>query len=453
MENVLSRKTKIIATIGPATMNKKIIADMLKEGVNAFRINFSHSNPEQASQIVELIREAEKETEKFVPIIGDLQGPTVRLGDFQPIQIKRDLEYTISKNEGIIIEEDEFYELVSEGDTVIFDGGRFWAKVKEKKGSTVKVVFMTEGELGPRKTVAIQGKEYSFNAPTEKDAKDIEFAVKAGIEGIAISFIKKADDVLKVKDLARSSGDEVFTIAKIETISGVNNVDSILEAADFILVARGDLGSHFPLEKIPEIQRYLIQKALDHGKPSIVATQLLESMINNPIPTRAEVTDVYMAVSMGADSLMVSGETAVGKYPLEVVRWLNVITSEAEKNLKFRARGKSLDVYDKFAEGVAMMSELIDSKIVAVTTTGKTPQRLARFRPSKEIIGVCEDPFVFKKLQLVYGVIPFLTKSIKNEQVAIEDLKKSGLIKQGEKIIVTRSLKQGVTDAIKILEV
>ena len=453
MENVLSRKAKIIATIGPATMNQNVIADMLKEGVNAFRINFSHSSHEQASQIVDLIRSAEKIANSRVPVIADLQGPTVRLGDFNDIEVNRENDYVISENEGIIVNEDDFFNLVEVGDTIIIDGGRFWAKVKEKDGRKLKVRFMTEGVIGSRKTIAIQGKEYPLKAPTEKDISDLQFAVKAGIEGVAISFIKNKEDVLKVKEIAESSGGSVFTISKIETISGVNNIKDIVQVSDYILVARGDLGSHFPLVKIPEIQRHLIEVALDHGKPSIVATQLLDSMTVNPIPTRAEVTDVYTAVTMGADSLMVSGETAVGKHPVDVIRWLNDIAFEAERNQNLRVKGKSLDIYDKFAEGVVMMSELIDAKLVAITTTGKTPMRLARFRPKSEILAACESEFVFKKLQLTYGVMPVLLNSIKNDQQVVQELKALKFLKAGEKIIVTRSLKQGVTDAIKILEV
>jgi Pyruvate kinase len=176
-------------------------------------------------------------------------------------------------------------------------------------------------------------------------------------------------------------------------------------------------------------------------------------MTVNPIPTRAEVTDVYTAVTMGADSLMVSGETAVGKHPVDVIRWLNDIAFEAERNQNLRVKGKSLDIYDKFAEGVVMMSELIDAKLVAITTTGKTPMRLARFRPKSEILAACESEFVFKKLQLTYGVMPVLLNSIKNDQQVVQELKALKFLKAGEKIIVTRSLKQGVTDAIKILEV
>ncbi|MGC8568507.1 MAG: pyruvate kinase [Nitrososphaeria archaeon] len=448
-----SRKTKIIATLGPSTQTTEVIAEMLRMGADAFRINFSHSSHDETKKLVQRVREAEKMAGKKVPIIADLQGPTVRLGDFPQMYVSRDREYTISRSGEIVVDEDAFYDLVAEGDTIIIDGGRLWAKVLEKKDSELKVKFLTEGPISSRKTIAIHGKEYPFTAPTEKDVDDLRFAASIGIEGVAMSFVKTRSDILNLKGYLQQFGARMFIISKIETISAVNNLRDILEETDYVLVARGDLGTHYPLVKIPEIQRHIIEMAMNYGKPSIVATQLLESMIENQMPTRAEITDVFMAVSMGADSLMVSGETAVGKYPVEVVRWLNDIAAEAERYQKFRVRGTSLDEYDKFAEGVAYLSELIEGKLVAITTSGKTPQRLARFRPRSEIIGVCRDEFVFKKLRLVWGVVPFLTPEISNDQAVIQALREAGLLRSGEKAVITRSLKQGVTDAIKIVEV
>jgi pyruvate kinase len=446
-------RTKLLATLGPATSSYDIIRSMIEEGADAFRINFSHGSHEEAGELINLTRRAESDKGILVPIIADLQGPTVRLEDFKQFDVVKGRKYEISENGEIPLKSDAFYRLVEAGDTVIIDGGRLWARVESKKGSSVIVSFIIEGTLSSKKTVAIQGKEYPLNSPTEKDLNDLEFASKAGMDGVAMSFVKTSNDIEKLRSAVRDLGRDMFIVAKIETISAVNNITSIISATDYVLVARGDLGSHFPMVKIPELQRNIIKHSLNYGKPAIVATQLLDSMINNPLPTRAEITDVFMAVSMGADALMVSGETAVGKYPVEVISWLRDIAREAETYSRVRPNVEGLDVYDKFAEGVANLGELIGGKLVAMTNTGKTPQRLARFRPKCDIIAVCQDPIIVKKLKLTWGVKPVLMEQEKNETATIEKLKSIKLILSGEKVVMTRSLKQGVTDAIRIIEV
>ena len=452
MENNKIR-TKLIATLGPATSSYETIKDMIDNGANAFRINFSHGSHDEAKQLIELARRAESDSGSLVPLIADLQGPTVRLDEFKQFDAVRGKKYEISENGEIPLSSDVFYKLVEVGDIVIIDGGRLWAKVESKNGNSVIVSFIVDGTLSSKKTVAIQGKEYPLNSPTDKDLADLKFAMEMGMDGVAMSFVKTSDDIKKLRSKILELGGSMFIIAKIETISAVNNITEIINAADYVLIARGDLGSHFPIVKIPELEREIIRQSLSYGKPTIVATQLLESMINNPIPTRAEITDVFMAVSIGADALMVSGETAVGRYPVEVIKWLRDIAREGEAYYKGKPRVEGLDIYDKFAEGVANLGELIDGKLVAVTSTGKTPQRLARFRPKSDIIAVCQDRPTAKKIMLTWGVKPVVIEDEKNEQAIIERLKGMSLIKPGDKVVMTRSLKQGVTDAIRIIEV
>lgn len=446
------RRTKIIATLGPSTMSRETVRSMIKAGVNAFRVNFSHGSYEEVAQLLEAFRGAAQELNTYLPLIADLQGPTVRLGDFEPFNVNVERTYEVSPTGEIPVSEPEFYKMLEAGDVIAIDGGRLWARVVERSGQRALVKFLNEGTLGPRKTVAIQGKEYPFSIPTEKDVRDMEFALKNGFDGLALSFVKGRDDVKRIRGLAEGMG-KPFIVAKIETISAVNNIKEIADEADYVLVARGDLGSHYPMVKIPELERTIIEEALNAGKPSIVATQLLESMINSPIPTRAEVMDVFMAVSMGADALMVSGETAVGKYPVEVVKWLGEIAEEAEHYIRARPRAKGLDVYDRFSQSVVELSETIGATIVAVTTTGKTPQRLAKFRPSSRIIAVCSEKWVCKKLYLTWGVEVAELPHTGYDQEVIEGLKNLGLLSRDERIVMTRSLKQGVTDAIKIYEI
>ncbi|MEM0145604.1 MAG: pyruvate kinase [Conexivisphaerales archaeon] len=452
MENDKIR-TKLLATLGPATSSYEIIRFMMQEGADAFRINFSHGSHNEAEQLISLTRRAEVDVGVSVPIIADLQGPTVRLDDLKQFDVVKGKKYEISEGGEIPLKSDTFYRLVEVGDTVIIDGGKLWAKVESKNGNSVFISFIVEGTLGSKKTVAIQGKEYPLSSPTEKDINDLEFAAEAGMDGIAMSFVKTPEDIEKLRAKIAALGSNMFIVAKIETISAVNNITGIIGATDYVLVARGDLGSHFPMVKIPELERNIIRQSLNYGKPAIVATQLLDSMISNPIPTRAEITDVFMAVSMGADALMVSGETAVGRYPIEVIKWLRDIAKEGEAYSRARPKVEGLDVYDKFAEGVANLGELIGGKLVAMTSTGKTPQRLARFRPKCDIIAVCNDLHVAKKIKLTWGVKPVIMQQEKSEQAIIDKLKSISLIAPGNKIVMTRSLKQGVTDAIRIIEV
>ncbi len=452
MENNRIR-TKLLATLGPATSSYETIRAMIDNGADAFRINFSHGSHEEAKQLIELTRKAESDAGTLVPLIADLQGPTVRLDDFNQFDVVKGKKYEISEGGEIPLSSEVFFKLIEVGDTVIIDGGRLWAKVDGKNGNSVIVSFIVDGTLSSKKTVAIQGKEYPLNSPTDKDLADLKFAREMGMDGVAMSFVKTSDDIEKLRSEILELGSNMFIIAKIETISAVNNINEIINATDYVLVARGDLGSHFPMVKIPELERNIIRQSMNYGKPAIVATQLLDSMINNPIPTRAEITDVFMAVSMGADALMVSGETAVGRYPVEVIKWLRDIAREGEAYYRARPRVEGLDAYDKFAEGVANLGELINGKLVAVTSTGKTPQRLARFRPKCEIIAVCQDKQTAKKIMLTWGVKPVMIESEKNEQAIIEKLKGMSLLTPGDKIVMTRSLKQGVTDAIRIIEV
>ncbi|MGC8661353.1 MAG: pyruvate kinase [Nitrososphaeria archaeon] len=452
MENGKIR-TKILATLGPATSSYEIIRFMIHEGADAFRINFSHGSHEEARQLIGLTRRAEADEGASVPIIADLQGPTVRLDDFKQFDVVKGKKYEVSEGGEIPLNSDVFYKLVAVGDTVIIDGGRLWAKVEEKSSNSILISFIVEGTLGSKKTVAIQGKEYPLNSPTEKDMDDLKFAAESGMDGVAMSFVKTPADIEKLRSAMAELGSNMFVVAKIETISAVNNINGIIGATDYVLVARGDLGSHFPMVKIPELERNIIRQSMNYGKPAIVATQLLDSMINNPIPTRAEITDVFMAVSMGADALMVSGETAVGRYPIEVIKWLRDIAKEGEAYSRARPKVEGLDVYDKFAEGVANLGELVGGRLVAMTSTGKTPQRLARFRPKCDIIAICQDQHIAKKIQLTWGVKPVIMQQEKNEQDIMEKLKSLSLIATGDKIVMTRSLKQGVTDAIRIIEV
>ena len=450
------RKIKIMATLGPASGNLSIITDMVKAGADIIRLNFSHGSHEDMQRMIKIVRDVEVELDKPLPVVADLQGPTVRLGDFETVNVKTGSEVNFSlQGNGIPIPSGDSFKLAEKGDSLAFEGGMLWGVVIAKGTDTVTVRMEMDGELSSRKTVAIQGKEYDLPPLTEKDLDDLEFSVGQGIDGIALSFVKKGQDIRDLRGRLEALGSDAFIIAKVETISAVRNLEEIAEEADSIMIARGDLGSHFPQEKIPEIERTAINTALRVGKPSIVATQLLDSMIKNPMPTRAEIMDVFMAVSMGADGLLVTGETAVGKYPIRTVDWLNRISREAEGYSEFKPTFKATQTYDRFAEGVVKLADMIDGKLIAYTHTGKTPQRLGRFRPSGGLVGAATNIRICRRIALVWGVTPIFVPDLREENIEelIRISKRRGLLRKGNVAIVTRSLREGVTDAIRLFEI
>jgi pyruvate kinase len=442
---ITKRKVKALVTLGPSSSDEQTLSSLIKEGVNGFRLNFSHGNTDEKEGIIRLLRGIGKDK----PIIGDLQGPTVRLGKFTPLTLKTGQRFTVSL-EGIVpIPSKEFFNLIDKGDRVLFEAGRITTKVLKVNGREALLETLVGGVLRPGKTVAVEGKEYPFPALTEKDLRDLEFCVKKGIDAIALSFVKRKEDVRDLRRRLEELGSDAWIIAKIETKSGVHNIDGIVEEADAILVARGDLGAHFPLEKIPMVQRRLVRRAMESGKPSIIATQLLDSMMSNPIPTRAEVMDVYSATIMGADALLLTGETAIGNYPIEALRWLIKVAREAEKEGIEYKRSGSEGLFDRFAKGVALMADSLGGKIVAYTRTGKTASRLSAYRPSKGIIAVTPYLKVTRRISLLWGVFGVTYRGEEVEDI-IRYLQDRGYLKD-ELVVFTKGLRKGATDSVKVI--
>lgn len=442
---ITGRKVKALVTLGPSSNDESMISLLIKEGADGFRLNFSHGSLNEKEKVIGLLRKVGKDK----PIIGDLQGPTVRLGKFDPLTLKTGQSFTVSLERDIPIPSKEFFGLIDEGDKVLFEAGRITTKVLKVNGREALLETLVGGELKPGKTVAVEGKEYPFPALTEKDLKDLEFCVKKDVDAIALSFVKRREDVKDLRRRLEELGSDAWIIAKIETKSSVHNIDGIVEEADAILVARGDLGAHFPLEKIPIVQRRLVRRAMESGKPSIIATQLLDSMISNPIPTRAEVMDVYSATSMGADALLLTGETAIGSYPLEALKWLIKVAREAEKEGIEHKRSGSEELFDRFAKGVTLMADSLGGKIVAYTRTGKTASRLSAYRPRKGIIAITPHLKVIRRISLLWGVFGVIFQSEEAEKI-IDHLKGKGYLKD-ELVVFTKGLRKGATDSVKVI--
>lgn len=456
-------KVKLVATLGPSSWSEETMKRMVAEGVNAFRLNFSHVDYARFEELAKQVRRLETPLRPLT-LIADLQGPVIRLGELAPFQVRPGDRVTFtlsSKTEekyAVPVPNGVFFEIVREGDEVLVEGGRLAFRIVDAGPEKAVGEALLEGEVKPRKTVTVRGKDIPLPTITEKDLRDIEFSVKAGFDAIALSFVRSSSDVQRLRDILFDYGaEDVKIIAKIETKSAVEDLDSILQKSDAVLVARGDLANFYGLEEIYSIQRYIISRARRFGKPSIVATQLLESMISNPLPTRSEVVDVITAVRMGADALLLAGETAAGKYPVESVYWLRRIVEEAEREpleVEDVAPDKS-DLYESIAKGVVSLAEVISGKIIAFSEKGNTARRISKFRPKAGLIVFTNDPATARYVNMIYGVRvvydPSLSKADQNLfSKMLSKALEHNLVNLGDLVVFTSGRRRGSTDLVSV---
>lgn len=458
------RRTKIIATIGPATNDLNTVIKLAREGVDIFRVNYSHGNADQWRQAITFVRQAEEKLGKPLPVIGDLQGPTVRTGKLDsPFQVRRgDTVYlklsetgTAEKKE-IPIPNRKVFELIEEGDIVVLGAGAVWLRVEDVQVDVARCQALNDGTCKSEQTFTILGKDIPLPCITEKDLADIEFSIEADVDYLALSFVRTSDDIRVLRDILQDKGkDNIKIIAKIETKSAVENLDSIAREADALLVARGDLAMYFPLEKIPQIQELIIRKALYYAKPVIVATQLLESMVEKPMPTRSEVVDVMAAVRQGADALMLADETAIGKYPVEAVRWLRRIIEEAEQRLEVQVDYPRGNIYDRFAHSVAQVALNLNAKILIYTRGGTTARRVSRFRPRTPIYVAASSRKLVRQLQLLWGVKPVHVQEGQDIWATLtkllNELVKEKEVSIGDIVVMTGGIREETTNLMKVI--
>ncbi len=461
---IMNKKTKIIATIGPGSKNLETILKMVKEGADGFRINFSHGNEEEWQEYIKLIRKAEKTSEKPLAIIGDLQGPNVRVGFLvNPIYLKKNSIITLylgekSSNAEIPIPHKAFFDVLEAGDIVSIDDGKILLEITEVYPNKAKARVIIEGVLRSRKSISLRNKDIPMPMVTDKDKKDIEFVVANEFSYIMASFVESYDHVSLLKRiLVNAGGKEIPVLAKIETENGVKQAKNIIRIADGIVVARGDLGTHFPLEKLPGLQRELIRLAREKGKPVVLATQLLSSMVTEPVPTRSEVVDVYNAVIEGTDILMLTNETAVGKHPVSSVSWLEKIIIEAESSgisEKLVPEPKSL--LQRFASGIVDLSFRIGAKILVYTYSGFTAQQISMYRPKDGFFAGVPDIHVARRLALTWGVKSVVCQADTYDEglkKTRELLLKKNMIGYGDLVVETYRMKEGDTHIIRIIQV
>ena len=456
------RKTKIVCTLGPATDNEEILKKLMLEGMNVARINFSHGNYQDQEERINMFKKVRNELKMPIPLLLDTQGPEIRIGKFADNQIflENGQEFTLMNNDElgdktkVSITYKTLYREIEVGRTILVNDGTIELKVKEIKDKDIICEVIQGGKLTNRKSMNIPN--FCVNPPgiTEKDIADIKYGIKAGFDYIAASFIRKPQDVLEIREvLKQNSGEHIKIISKIENREGVDNFDAILDVSDGIMVARGDLGVEIPMEEVPIYQKQFIKKTYRQGKPVITATQMLESMISNPRPTRAEVSDVANAIYDGSSAIMLSGETASGKYPVECVKTMNKIAIKIESSIKYwkRFRTREYDLTNTESEfimnyAVCTTAMNVGAKaIIAYTNTGNTARMVSSFGPGCPIFAITQNEIIYRQLGLAWGIIPKLFEVQPNIDVllhkGLDKLREEKFLNQGDKIVVAGGTK------------
>lgn len=469
------KKTKIVCTIGPASESPELLDQMIAAGMNVARLNFSHGNHEEHSERIANIRKAAKRAGTEIGILLDTKGPEIRTHDMEngAVELKEGSEVIISMKEVLGTAEkmsvtyEGLIEDVHVGSKILLDDGLIELEVTELKEDRQEIItkVINNGILKNKKGVNVPGVSVNLPGITNKDAKDILFGIQQGVDFIAASFVRRASDVLEIRQLLEENGaPHMHIIPKIENQEGVDNINEILEVSDGLMVARGDLGVEIPAEMVPLVQKELIKKCNEAGKPVITATQMLDSMQRNPRPTRAEASDVANAIFDGSDAVMLSGETAAGAYPVEAVRTMaNIaLTSEQAMNhkellSKVSKNGKR-NMVDAICQSVAHTAiNLNVNAIVAPTESGHTARMISKFRPKAPIVAVTSHVAVTRQLALVWGVQPQLGQKVTTTDemldLAVTESLDSGLVKHGDLIIITAGVpvgEKGTTNLMKV---
>ncbi|MCD6372573.1 MAG: pyruvate kinase [Thermococcus sp.] len=463
-----THKTKIVATIGPASRDRKTITDLIKAGMSVARINFSHGTFEEHEKTIRLVRKVSEKLNVPVSILGDLPGVKIRVGKLQKGQITlrrwQTVRLTTEDIEGydgvIPVQFKDFPKLVSKGDVIYLSDGFIALRVEEVRDKEVVCKVLVGGTLYSHKGINVPSMRMPVEAITERDKEILEFAIEQGIDAVGLSFVGSAYDILNVRRFVEERNGRLFIIAKIERPDAVRNFDEILNAADGIMVARGDLGVEMPIERLPILQKKLISKASLAGKPVITATQMLESMTVEKLPTRAEVTDVANAILDGTDAVMLSEETAVGKYPVDAVRMMAKIarTTEVYRDsmwLERTAQWKMSElkrgvprggrIKDAIARSIIEALTSINIKyILTPTRSGETARLISRFRPKQWILAFTTDEWVAKTLVFSYGVYPFVVDSTTEDEI-LAMIRGLGLVKEGDTVLLTKGTPIGRT--------
>lgn len=468
------RKTKIICTLGPATDKDEIIEQLIMEGMNVARFNFSHGTYEEQSQRMDRVRRMREKCGKPVAMLLDTKGPEVRVGNFKKgkVQLKTGQKFALICDEEIEGDEtqvsvtyDRLCEDVKVGSVILIDDGLVELRVESIKGRTIHCVVKNDGVVSDHKGVNLPGVHVNLPYMSEKDRADILFGIKNDVDFIAASFVRSAFDVKLIRNLLDANGgSSINIIAKIENGEGVDNIDEIIEASDAIMIARGDMGVELPEEEVPIVQKMIISKVYEAGKQVIIATQMLDSMMKNPRATRAETADVANAVYDGTSAIMLSGETAAGKFPVEALKTMVRIANRTEQDVDYqkrfysRERKSNPDVTDAICHATCTTAyDLNASAIVTVTKSGRSARMISRYRPACAIIGGSTSEKVCRQINMSWGVIPVLLEE-KNEVFelfdhAIEVAKEQEVLKSGDIAVITSGVPIGISGTTNMIKV
>lgn len=475
------KKTKIICTMGPNTNDETMMRKLVQNGMDIARFNFSHGDHEEQKGRMDMLKKIREEENKPIAILLDTKGPEIRTGvlkDGKKVQLEAGETFTLTTdeivgdNKIVSITYKGLVEDVKAGSTILIDDGLIELKVKDKKGNNINCEIVNGGELGEKKGVNVPNVAIRLPAITDKDRDDLKFGVEQGVDFIAASFVRNAECILEIKSFLREcKAPYIPVIAKIENFEAIKNIDEIIRCADGIMVARGDLGVEIPAEEVPYLQKTIIQKCNDNFKPVITATQMLDSMIRNPRPTRAEVTDVANAIYDGTDVVMLSGETANGKYPLEAVKMMVKIAERTEREIKGHSVEYS-NLHSKRSISSAVCNAAVQTAdnlgakaIICPTISGFTARLTSKLKPEAEIIGCSPYDNVLRKMQIYWGVRPLKTATEASTDKIIEHAlvvsEHAGFVEEGDTVIVSAGIatssdpssKRGLTNTMRVVTI
>lgn len=466
-------KTKIVCTIGPSSSDVKTISELCKAGMNVARLNWSHSTPEEARQAAARVRESAESVGQPVALLADLQGPKIRVGELSaPIVLEQGDRVTLAPTAAAGADElPVAYPLLardlSDGDRVLIDDGRIELKVRRVKPPNVEAEVVIGGEVTTGRGINLPGVWVSAPALTEKDLSDLEVSLELGVDFLALSFVRRAEDV---RELRRRVPDDVLIMSKIEKDLALDELGGILQASDTVMVARGDLGTELPFERVPLVQKHIVRQANSHCRPVVIATEMLETMIEHPRPTRAEVSDVANAILDGTDAVMLSAETAAGRYPVQSVQALTRVIQEIETSSTLLLAGPAYDVPDPPVDREPALTEMAVAQatleavrslkapaIVTFTKSGHTARVVSSVRPPVPILTVTDTPRVYRQLSLVWGVLPVLCATEPTYEnmwaVGRAELLRRGLASDGDRVAITAGVpfhQRGTTNMVRI---
>lgn len=459
------RQTKIVATLGPASSDQQTLERFIDAGLSVARINMSHGSHEDHAQRIDVMRTAAALKNAHIGILVDLAGPKIRTGELETETVELISGNTLTLTTQSIVGSAQKMSVnyqnlakeIKEGSNILLDDGRRKLRVERIEGDEIHCTVLVGGEIKARRGVNLPGAYLSISAITEKDKEDIVFAIAQGAEYVGLSFVRTAEDVVALRELLPNDSQRPYIIAKIETPEAVENIDEILKVTDGIMVARGDLAIEVPREQVPVIQKTIIRKARGAHKLVITATQMLETMTRNPVPTRAEVSDIATAIFDGTDAVMLSEESAIGLYGTEAIAMMRSVALVSDPALRIRTEEIDTEnLKDALKKESCVVADIIGAKaIVALTETGSTPQKIAAFKTTFPIIALTDKPFVARRLSLVRGVWPILYESVQSIPQLRESLsrivKEYGIAQAGDSVVVVSGMTFGVASNSNML--